>query len=69
MEERQIPATLERMGGLAAFAGLDPDRFISRVKGTRTGHVGYLDGLARVLDLSEPEKVRLAMAYALERRS
>jgi hypothetical protein len=55
MEEREIPATEERMGRLADVAGLDPDRLIARVAGKRTGHVDYLEGLARVLDLSEPE--------------
>jgi hypothetical protein len=30
---------------------------------------GYLDGLANALDLPEPEKIKLALAYSLEERA
>lgn len=68
MEKRGIPATEERIGELAAVAGLDPDRFIARVTGETSEHVGFLTDLALALDLSEPEKAALALAYTLEQR-
>jgi hypothetical protein len=54
--------------GLTEEAGLDGWKVINRMANADAEYAGPLDGLAEVLDLSEPEKIELASAYALERR-
>jgi hypothetical protein len=69
MEAREIPATEEQIGELAATSGLDPDDFIARVRGELVEHVGHLEELAVALGLSVTERVVLCIAYAFEKRS
>jgi hypothetical protein len=69
LEAREIPGTPFTVGKLAEDAGLDGRAVINRMAATAVGNsAGYLDGLADALDLSEPEKMRLALAYSLEER-
>ena len=49
-------------------AGVDGWKFINRMADAGNEPPGYLDGLADALDLSEPEKLRLAFAYSMEHR-
>jgi hypothetical protein len=70
LETREIPVTPFRVGKLAEDAGLDGWKVIDRMASTATGNsAGYLNGLAEALDLSEPEMMELAEAYALEQRA
>ena len=67
LEARSLPVTPARVGLLAEDAGLDGWKVINRMASADAEDAGRLDGLAEALDLSEPEKMRLALAYAMER--
>ncbi len=66
VEERGIPATPFRVGKLAEDAGLDGWAVINRMASTDRV-AGNIDPLATALELDELERVRLAMAYAMEK--
>jgi hypothetical protein len=67
LEARDIPATPFKVGMLAKRAGLDGSKVLKRMADVGAENPGYLYGLADELDLSEPEKMRLAFAYTFER--
>jgi hypothetical protein len=67
LEKRGLPVNPFDVGKLAEDAGLDGWKVINRMASTAAEDPGHLDGLADVLDLSEPEKVELALAYVFER--
>jgi hypothetical protein len=66
LEARGLPVTPFAVGKLAEEAGVDGWQVIGRMADAGAGDAGDLDGLAVALDLSETEKVRLAVAYAFE---
>jgi hypothetical protein len=69
LEERGLSVTPFAVGKLAEDVGLDGWAVINRMASTAAGNsAGYLDSLAGALDLSEPEKMKLALAYSLEQR-
>ena len=69
LEDRGLPVTPARVGLLAEEAGLDGWRVINRVADAGAEDAGHLDGLAAALELTQAEMVRLAVAYAFERRA
>ncbi len=72
LEERDLSVTPFKVGKLAEDAGLDGWKVIGRMADADADDAGYLagrlDGLADALDLSEPEMMRLALAYTFEDR-
>jgi hypothetical protein len=69
LEARGLPVTPFAVGKLAEEAGLDGWRLINRMADAGVADAGYLDGLASDLELTRAEMVRLAVAYAFERRA
>ena len=70
LEARGLEVTPFKVGKLAEDVGLDGWAIINRMASTASGNsAGYLDGLANALDLAEPEKIKLALAYSLEERA
>jgi hypothetical protein len=69
LEERGLPVTPAKVGKLAEEAGLDGWRVLGRMADTGAEDAGHLDGLAAALELTRAEMVRLAVAYAFERRA
>jgi hypothetical protein len=69
LEARGLPVTPFAVGKLAEEAGLDGWRLINRMADAGVADAGYLDGLASDLELTQAEMVRLAVAYAFERRA
>ncbi len=67
LEARGLPATPFKVGLLAERAGLDGWKVLNRMADAGAEYPGPLDGLADELDLSEPEKMRLAFAHTFER--
>jgi hypothetical protein len=68
LERREFPADDEGMRNLAASAGLeDPEGFLGRVRGEDMDYMPSIGPVADLLGLSEPEMLRLAMAYYFER--
>jgi len=68
LEARGLEVTPFKVGKLAEDAGLDSWKAIGRMADAGHEPPGYLDGLVDALGLLEPEKVRLAFAYSMERR-
>ena len=66
LEERGLEVTPFKVGKLAEQSGLDGWKVIGRMADADVEDAGYLDGIAAALELSETEKVRLAVAYAFE---
>jgi hypothetical protein len=66
LEARGLPVTPFKVGKLAEEAGLDGWKVLGRMTDAGAEDPGDLDGLAAALELSETEKVRLAVAYAFE---
>jgi hypothetical protein len=69
LEARGLEVSPFAVGKLAEDAGLDGWKVIDRMADADTESPGHLDGLVAALELSETEKVRLASAYAFERRA
>ena len=69
LAERGIPDTPFRVGKLAEEAGLDGWKVLHRMADPDAEYAGPLDGLAASLELSEPEMMELAHAFAFERRA
>jgi hypothetical protein len=69
LEERGLPVTPAKVGLLGEQAGVDGWRLIGRMANADAEDAGHLDGLAAALDLTRAEMVRLAVAYAFERRA
>ena len=69
LEARDIPVTPFTVGKLAEDAGMDGWKVLARMADEDAGHAGPLGGLADALALTEPEMMRLASAYAMERRT
>ena len=69
LEARGLEVTPFEVGRLAEDAGLDGWDFIDRMASTGSRRLLHLDlRLAENLDLSEPEKLELALAFTFERR-
>lgn len=68
LEARGLEVTPFKVGKLAEDAGLDGWKVIGRMADEGHEPPGYLDGLVAALDLSEPERIRLAFAYSMEYR-
>lgn len=68
LEKRDLEVTPFKVGKLSEEAGMDGWAVISRMANDRKEDVGLLTGLAEKLDLSEPEKMELAVAYIFEER-
>jgi hypothetical protein len=68
LEKRGLPVTPFHVGKLAEDAGLDGWQVINRMADAGAENPGYLQELAEALDLTEPEKVELALAYTFVRR-
>lgn len=68
LEARGLEVSPAAVGLLAEQAGGDGWRFINRMVDDRNEHPGDLSGLARKLDLSEPEMMELAHACTYEER-
>ncbi len=66
LEKRGLEVTPFKVGKLAEDAGLDGWALINRMANPNAGFVGYLEGLAGALELTEPEKMKLALAYTFE---
>jgi hypothetical protein len=66
LEKRGVEVTPFKVGKLAEDAGLDGWALINRMANPNAGFVGYLEGLAAALELTEPEKMKLALAYTFE---
>jgi hypothetical protein len=69
LEERGLPVTPAKVGKLGEQSGLDGWKLINRMADAGAEDTGYLDGLAAALELTRAEKVRLAYAFAFERRA
>jgi len=69
LEERGLEVTPFKVGKLAEEASLDGWKLINRMAAADVEDAGHLAGIATALELSETEKVRLAVAYAFERRA
>jgi hypothetical protein len=68
LERRGFPADDKGMRNLAISAGLDnPEGFLRRVRGEDMDYMPPIGAVADLLGLSEPEMLRLAMAYHFER--
>jgi hypothetical protein len=66
LEAREIRVTPFTVGKLAENAGLNGWEVINRMASADAGYVGYLDQLADALNLSRPERLKLAYAYTFE---
>lgn len=69
LEKRELRVTPFDVGKLAEDAGLDGWKVINRMASTSGEGPGHLDGLADALDLTEEERIELALAYVFERRA
>ncbi len=69
LEVRGLPVTPARVGKLAEESGLDGWKVIGRMADAGVEDAGYLEGLAKSLNLSIEEMVDLSYAYAYERRA
>jgi hypothetical protein len=68
LERQGFPADDNGMRNLAISAGLDnPEGFLRRVRGEDMDYMPPIAPVADLLGLSEPEMLRLAMAYHFER--
>ena len=68
LERQGFPADDEGMRNLAISAGLEsPEGFLRRVRGEDMDYMPPIGAVADLLGLSEPEMLRLAMAYHFER--
>jgi hypothetical protein len=68
LERQGFPADDKGMRNLAISAGLDnPEGFLRRVRGEDMDYMPPIGAVADRLGLSEPEMLRLAMAYHFER--
>ena len=68
LERQGFPADDKGMRNLAISAGLDnPEGFLRRVRGEDMDYMPPIGPVADLLGLSEPEMLRLAMAYHFER--
>jgi hypothetical protein len=68
LERQGFPADDKGMRNLAISAGLDnPEGFLRRVHGEDMDYMPPIGAVADRLGLSEPEMLRLAMAYHFER--
>ena len=68
LQKREIPVTPFQVGKLAEDAGCDGFALLERMTNPDAENFGHLIGLAAALQLTEPEKVRLALAYTFQRR-
>jgi hypothetical protein len=66
LEKRGLEVTPFRVGKLSEEAGLDGWAVISRMANPNADYVENLEGLADALELTEPEKMKLALAYTFE---
>ncbi len=69
LEARGFPVTPFKVGKLAEEAGLDGWDLIDRMADPDADYVSGLGRLTKRLDLSEPEMMELASAFAYERRA
>jgi hypothetical protein len=68
LERQGFPADDEGVRNLAISAGLEsPEGFLRRVRGEDMDYMPPIAPVADLLGLSEPEMLRLAMAYHFER--
>jgi hypothetical protein len=68
LERQGFPADDEGVRNLAISAGLEsPEGFLRRVRGEDMDYMPPIGAVADLLGLSEPEMLRLAMAYHFER--
>ena len=68
LERRGFPADDKGVRNLASSAGLEnPEGFLRRVRGEDMDYMPPIAPVADLLGLSEPEMLRLAMAYHFER--
>ena len=68
LERQGFPADDEGVRNLASSAGLEsPEGFLRRVRGEDMDYMPPIAPVADLLGLSEPEMLRLAMAYHFER--
>ena len=68
LERQGFPADDEGVRNLAISAGLEsPEGFLRRVRGEDMDYMHPIAPVADLLGLSEPEMLRLAMAYHFER--
>ncbi len=68
LEARGLEVTPFQVGKLAEDAGLDGWAVLERMTNPDAENFGHLIGLADALQLTEPEKVKLALAYIFEER-
>jgi hypothetical protein len=66
MESRGISPEREEIATLAERAGRDPRKLIARIADHKRTFPSHLNGIARELSLTEPEKTRLSLAYVFE---
>ena len=68
LERQGFPADDDGVRNLAISAGLEsPEGFLRRVRGEDMDYMPPIAPVADLLGLSEPEMLRLAMAYHFER--
>ena len=69
MEARGLEVSPFQVGKLGEQSGLDGWKLINRMANADAEDTGHLGGLAKVLNLSEAEKIELSFAYTFERRA
>jgi arginyl-tRNA synthetase len=69
LEKRGLEVTPFKVGKLGEQSGLDGWKLINRMANADAEDTGHLGGLAKVLNLSEAEKIELSFAYTFERRA